>query len=172
MIAVEAESLTGEDRLERLERAARKVLALDLGGRWKWRGYVNGQGSPWLSTTGGGWRVVMQFARLGMTGAQPVFPHLHEGERWPLLVPAKEVPVFEVAPCATSPKDPDVYRPDIKGLRTPMAGYLAEVDAETVLAMVEEIRRLRADRFRPVDEAHDIEPAGLGSGWAHALRKP
>ena len=132
-----------DERLTRLTHTADAVVALGLTGRWRWAGDTKWSG-PWLSTVGGGMRAVLGFRRKGMDSAQPTFPHLREGHSWPLMVKADEVPIFEVCPEATSKTDPRVYRQDIVGLRTPVAQYLAEVDAETVLALVAEVRALRA----------------------------
>lgn len=137
------DDLLNDYRLLRLEVAARKVLALNLGGRWRWRGGLTHGRAPWLSTTGNGWQAVMQFARIGMSGGQPVFPHRPPEQKWSWMVKAAEVPVFEVDRCALDVKDESVYRDDLVGLRTPVAVYMAEADPETVLALVEEIRALR-----------------------------
>ena len=83
--------------------------------------------------------------------AQLTFPHRTDGERWSRLVRADQVPVFEVAPEATSAADPAVYRTQVRGVRNPVATYLAAVDPSTVLALLDRIADLEA-QVRELDK--------------------
>lgn len=76
--------------------------------------------------------------------SQLTFPQRADGERWSRLVRADQMPVFEVAPQATSPEDPAVYRTQVRGVRNPVATYLAAVDPSTVLALLDRIADLEA----------------------------
>lgn len=76
--------------------------------------------------------------------AQLTFPHRSDGDRWSRLVRADQMPVFEVAPEATSAADPAVYRTQVRGVRNPVATYLAAVDPSTVLALLDRIADLEA----------------------------
>lgn len=138
------------DRIERIRSLATQLRDdLNLRGRWGWYGTLGGQrgDGPHLSTQRGGRWHVMRFARLGFGAAQPEFPVLR-GAMWPLVVmsPGAEIPVFEVCPEAASKDDPRVYRTNVTGFRSPVADYLAEVDAETVLALLDRIDELEAAR--------------------------
>ena len=112
-----------------------------LKGRWVWYGW-HGQGrhDVTLCTQQHGMLYIQGFQRCGMNGAQPVFPDGGYG-----MTKAMDVARFEVCPEATDPADPRVYRGTIRGLRNPVAEYMAAVDAETVLALLDEIDRLRAE---------------------------
>lgn len=128
--------------LERLEAAARACRDdLKLVGRWGWFGDIK-HGGAYLATQTGGRRFVMQFARLGMRDGQPVFP-VQDG-KWVHVERGQRLAVYEVAPDATSPDDPRVYRHDVTGFRSPVADFLAACDAETVLALIERVRELEA----------------------------
>jgi hypothetical protein len=63
-----------------------------------------------------------------------------------------QIPVFEVCRDATSSADPRVYRPDVVGFRSAAAEWLAEMDAETVLALVELARRAPMQELRAEGE--------------------
>lgn len=58
---------------------------------------------------------------------------------------ARKLVVYEVAPEATSREDKRVYRADVVGIRHPDAEYLVAANPQTVLALLDEIARLRAD---------------------------
>ncbi|MDN4174700.1 hypothetical protein QWY28_17195 [Nocardioides sp. SOB77] len=120
-----------------------------LRGRWRWSGNLDGHANVFLSTVGGGLMYVLGQTRKGMQSAQPVFPVKDDDSRWAHLAHADEIPVFEVCPTATDRRDPRVYRGDIVGFRSPVADYLAAVDAETVLALLDRIDELEA---RTADE--------------------
>jgi hypothetical protein len=52
------------------------------------------------------------------------------------MVTSEEIPIYAVARDAVSRDDPRVYRDDVVGFRSPVAQWLAELDAETVLDLV------------------------------------
>lgn len=124
---------------------------LGLAGPWRWAGNVDRR-SPYITlcTRDHGRRFVMTFARVGMQGAQPRFPDKGADDNWVTMVDAIEVPVFEVAPDARSVDDRRVYRADITGFRNPVADYLAAVDADTVLGLLDRIAELEAQVNEPV----------------------
>lgn len=76
--------------------------------------------------------------------AQLVFPDPVAGETYTLMRRADQMPVFEVAPTATSADDPRVYRTTVRGVRNPVAEYLAAVDPTTVLGLLDRIAELEA----------------------------
>lgn len=61
---------------------------------------------------------------------------------------AHEIARFEVCPEATSEDDQRVYRHDLDGFRSPVADYLAAFDADTMLALLDELRMHRARAHR------------------------
>ncbi|MEV6226522.1 hypothetical protein AB0L88_01365 [Saccharopolyspora shandongensis] len=63
------------------------------------------------------------------------------------LVPARDQAVFEVAPNATSRKDPAVYRADIAGIRNPDARFIehSRGDVDWLIGEVERLRNLLFD---------------------------
>lgn len=109
----------------------------ELKGSWRWMGSFDNRPNIFLATRNHGRMFVLGFDRAGMQGGQPVFPHKEPDARWGLLTPGKDLQVFEVARDATDRKDPRVYRGDIVGFRTPVAEYLAAVDAETVIDLID-----------------------------------
>lgn len=81
--------------------------------------------------------VVVEYEEYLQRHALITFPSgKHSGMR-----SSAQIPVFEVCRDATSSADPRVYRPDVVGFRSAAAEWLAEVDAETVRALVELARR-------------------------------
>lgn len=134
------------DRFERLRQLAQTVSNdYGLRGRWFWTGWRGqGRSDVQLATARHGQRFVQIFARAGMQGGQPMFPNLSPADQWPLMTRAMDLACFEVCPEATSPDDPRVYRGTIRGLRNPVAEYMAAADADTVLELLGEIDRLRA----------------------------
>jgi hypothetical protein len=58
---------------------------------------------------------------------------------------ARDLAIYEVAPDATSREDPKVYRADVVGIRHPDAAYLAAANPQTVIALLDEIERLRGE---------------------------
>ena len=127
-------------RLRELATTARDTFGLK--GRWGWFG-AHGQAFE-LATQRHGRTFVMQFGRMGMSSGQPIFPAKAEGEKWSIMTPAADMVRFEVCHEATSKDDPRVYRKQIDGIKNPVAEYLAAVDAETVLGLLDEIDALRA----------------------------
>ena len=124
-----------EQRLERLRALATTLTSLGLVGRWGWFGQ---DATPYLSTRGGGRQIV-----LTLTGQARVRTPASDGGPCIMRTP-REIPVYEVAPDATSARDTRVYRRDVIGMRTPVAEWLAECDPDTVLALLVEVTRLRA----------------------------
>ena len=123
------------DRLARLhELAERLVGEYDLGGRWGWYGQYK---APYLSTRARGRQTV-----LALTAQSRI--RTVEADGIATMATPVDVPVFEVCPEATSAADRRVYRKDIVGLRTPVADWLAEVDPETVAALIAEVLAHRA----------------------------
>lgn len=163
-----------QDHIDRLRNLAEIVLGehYRLRGRWHWSGW-NGQGRKDvdLRTTTCGGRFIMCFERAGMQGGQPTFPQAFPGDRWPLMTKAMDMTRFEVCPDATDPKDPRVYRGTVRGLRNPVAEYVAAADAETVLGLIAEVDRLRALVGEPavsvpaeVAQSGRVETVTVGSG--------
>jgi hypothetical protein len=64
-----------------------------------------------------------------------------------LLIEARKLAVFEVAPNATDREDPAVYRADITGIRHPDAAFIAasREDVRRLLRVVEAVRDLCRD---------------------------
>lgn len=87
-------------------------------GPWAWFG--NTKHDFYLATTHSGRLYVMGFHRKGMSGAQPWFrgPKGH-------MVPASQMPIFEVCREAENAEDERVYRHDIVGFRSPDAHLIA-----------------------------------------------
>lgn len=123
-----------EQRLERLRALATTLTSLGLVGRWGWFGQDT---SPYLSTRTHGRQIV-----LGLTGQVVVRTPAPAGGPCIMRKP-REIPVYEVAPDAMSARDTRVYRRDVIGMRTPVAEWLAECDPDTVLALLDEVTRLR-----------------------------
>lgn len=63
-----------------------------------------------------------------------------------MCVNAREHVVYEVAPTATRRDDPKVYRADIVGIRHPDAEHIAKASPATVLALLDRIESLEAER--------------------------
>jgi hypothetical protein len=116
----------------------RKREAAATKGPWGWTGNLK---TRWveLSTLHSGRLGVMRFERWGMTGAQPVF--LDPDTVFPgtmlgsTRIKASDVPIFEVAPHATSADDIRVYRSDILGLRHPDATFMAAARTDVPLLL-------------------------------------
>jgi hypothetical protein len=60
-----------------------------------------------------------------------------------MCVSARDLAVYEVAPLATTREDDRVYRADVSDIRHPDAAYIATFDPPTVLALIDEIEKLR-----------------------------
>ena len=96
-----------------------------LNGQWGWYG----QAPHTLQLSTSAHYGVMGFDRMGMSSGQPRFP-----------VKSMTHPTTTVWRKATE----IVGRRYINGIETPVADYLAAVNAETVLALVDEVDALRA----------------------------
>lgn len=114
--------------------AIRQRAAAATRGPWAWDGWHSSQ-SIALVTQHSGMIYVMSFKRWGMQNAQPVF---NTGK---MLVPASELPIFAVAPDATSVDDPRVYRSTLSGIRHPDATFIAHSrqDVDDLLAYIDEL---------------------------------
>lgn len=138
-------------------------------GPWRWFGNIK-SGGPYLASRRWGQQYVMGFQRLGMSGAQPTFAY-REGPdkshgtrhlRWEddgaprdvRIGSGKELAIYEVAPDATSPDDPRVYRHDVVGFRSPDAEFIAHsrADVDALLAEVDRLTGLLA--------RHGVDPTG------------
>lgn len=117
--------------------AIRQRAAAAMPGPWFWWGNVDVQN---ISLVGrrdrrAGVMTVMDFARWGMRGAQPLFCD----ERGLLIEASVDpMPVYQVCPSATSRHDPRVYRGDFLELRHPDAEFIAHArqDIDDLLAYV------------------------------------
>ena len=105
-------------------------------GPWRWRGNIDNR-QIWLQTPRMYGMTIMDFERWGMQQAVPRFAV--DG----LMYKADGMVVYEVAPNATTRKDPSVYRADITAIRHPDAEFIAASRAD-VDWLVAEIERLRA----------------------------
>ncbi|HEY9354520.1 MAG TPA: hypothetical protein VIP28_14755 [Nocardioides sp.] len=109
-------------------------------GPWHWSGNTKTNQvylARWVK--GMGRVTVMAFSRWGMQGAQPQFI---DNPADPFFVQdASKMPVYEVAPNATSGKDPKVYRHDLIGIRHPDAVAIAAAPGD-VAALLAEVDRL------------------------------
>jgi hypothetical protein len=83
---------------------------------------------------------VMDFVRWGMQAAQPRFLNPADDGSW--MFKASDMPIYQVAPDATSRDDRRVYRADIIGIRHPDAEFIAHArqDVDDLLALVDELQ--------------------------------
>lgn len=149
--AVTADPLAVLEEIRQRERAATP-------GPWGWYGNADTQDIA-LATRKFGRCWVMRFTRWGMRNAQPLFA---EGRKWGpcreypdetiitphgRMTPAKDLPVFEVAPAAVSRDDERVYRGDLVGVRNPDAEFIAAArdDVARLLRVAETLRNLCRD---------------------------
>lgn len=133
-------------------------------GPWKWFGNTDVR-DVYLATARWGRLYVMGFRRWGMNGAQPMFAH---GRKFDpdnrdesiggVMQPASALARYEVAPSATNRSDPEVYRADLNGLKTPDAEFIAHSRAD-VEWLVSEVERLRALLPEPEAE-HAVDCQG------------
>jgi len=121
-------------------------------GPWRWFGSLDTQ-DIYLATVNRGRIYVMGFQRWGMRNAQPVF-----GERGPdaagIMVPVKEIPVFEVCPACTDPTDRRVYRKDLVALRNPDAELIAH-SWEDIDVLLRRVRALEAELAAAREVCHE-----------------
>jgi hypothetical protein len=145
----------------------RKLLDAATGRPWSWRGNVDARdirlGGYAEPTSEDGKRrrwgtTVLRFARWGMSSARPRF-NVDD-----LMRDGEEFAVFEVAPNATSRKDPQVYRGDIVDLRHPDAQLIVAAvnNLDALLNAADERDRLRVELEQARAEA---EAANGQSGW-------
>lgn len=97
---------------------------------WNWWGYV--KGPTYLATDHHGRLYIMGFRRQGMNGAQPTFAHWPDGEESSRIVDGQDLAVREVP-----------YRDDITGFDNPFARWIAAASPQAVLALYDEIDRLK-----------------------------
>lgn len=91
-------------------------------GPWRWAGNTRSQDIR-LVTRDRGRVFVMGFRRWGMHLAQPEFQVMRDGSGY--MIPASDLPIYEVCPDATTADDRRVYRQDIIGIRNPDAEFIA-----------------------------------------------
>ena len=136
------------DALEAVALAAYdRVPYRDGTGGWHWAGNVEGSYprlalSAWVS--GYGRCTVMDFERWGMQSAGPRFP-----DDAMMMDDARDFVTFEVGRRGVigmrgAKADGSVYRYDVEGIAHPIPEFIAAADPKTVLALIAEIRRLRA----------------------------
>jgi hypothetical protein len=116
-------------------------------GPWGWYGNTDTQDIH-LATRRFGRSFVMRFGRWGVRNAQPLFA---EGREWGpdprypdeteirphgRMTPAKDLPVFEVAPGALSRGDQRVYRADLIGIRNPDAEFIAHSREDVSISLL------------------------------------
>lgn len=104
-------------------------------GPWGWFGNIK-HGGPYLATRHGGRVFVMQFARLGMRDAQPVFQHRGDPEvppGWGIMVKGADLAIYEAD-----------HRADIKGFDNPDAEFIAH-SRQDVADLLDEVDRLREE---------------------------
>lgn len=162
-----------KERLDGIRGLARTLVdRYGLKGPWRWIGHPDGsRPNLYLATAEHGQVYVMGFERAGMSGAQPSFPVVPRGETWGFMRKAAEIPVFEVCRAATSKDDPRVYRTDVVSFRSPAAQWLAEIDPETVLALLDQMETARRLLGNLVDELRtapgEVDPSTFSRalGW-------
>lgn len=134
------------DQLEKLATAAYSAVPYREGTGWHWSGHGEG-GSPAVRLSA--WRpgygrcTVMDFDRWGMQGAQPRFPDDILAMR-----DARDLLTFEVGNrvgVTAAHADPSVYRYDVAGIAHPIPTYIAAAHPAAVLALITELRALRAE---------------------------
>lgn len=138
--------------------AIRERAAQATPGPWGWFGNTDVH-TAYLATKRFGRMYVMGFRRWGLQGAQPVFttgrawkPNPDSGADFAATGYVKDgsqLARYEVAPDATSRRDPRVYRADLTGFKNPDAEFIAHArqDVDDLLALVD---RLQAE----LAEAH------------------
>ena len=135
------------DQLEKLATSAYSAVPYREGTGWHWSGHGDG-GSPAVRLSA--WRAgygrctVMDFDRWGMQGAQPRFPDDILAMR-----DARDLLTFEVGSrsiigVTAAHADPSVYRFDVDGIAHPIPEYIAAAHPQVVLALIAEVRELRA----------------------------
>ena len=121
-------------------------------GPWGWFGNTEVR-HIYLATKQWGRQIVMDFGRWGMQSAQPRFvtgrkvtsnPQGMRDFTCGLMTDADDLARYEVAPNATSRKDPEVYRADITGFRSDDATFIehSRADVEWLIGEVERLRAL------------------------------
>jgi hypothetical protein len=95
----------------------------------------------------------------------PAFAVREPDSPWTTIRPASGIPIFSVCPDATSALDPRVYRDDVCGFRSPVAELAAALDAETVLALLEDRYEVRSVLGALVS-ALDRDPAKVADSMA------
>lgn len=116
-------------KIEEIRERAANATA----GPWMWYGCYENQNIT-LCTKDDGMLYVMDFVRWGMQNAQPRFQASG-------MTPTKDLPIFQVAPDATSIDDPRVYRGTMIGIRHPDAEFIAHSrqDIDDLLAYIDEL---------------------------------
>ena len=131
-----------------LADAAYGLLPYREGTGWHWAGDVSA-GYPRLALSawvaGYGRCTVMDFDRWGMQSAGPRFP-----DAAMMMQDARNLATFEVGRRGVvgidaAKADDSVYRYDVDGVAHPIPEFIAAANPTTVMALLDEIDRLRAD---------------------------
>lgn len=136
------------EALESIAKDAYDLVPYRDGTGWHWSGNVEGSYprlalSAWVS--GYGRCTVMDFERWGMQSAGPRFP-----DDAMMMGDARDFVTFEVGRRGvvgqrSARADGSVYRYDVEGIAHPIPKFIAAADPKTVLALIAEIRALRAE---------------------------
>ncbi|ARC56018.1 hypothetical protein AS850_02885 [Frondihabitans sp. 762G35] len=120
-------------------------------GPWHWAGNTKNH-HTYLATWIPGWGrcSIMDFTRAGMHGAEPRFMQTDDV----FMIRGRDLAIYEVAPTATTPDDPRVYRHDIIGYRHPTAEFIAHSreDIDTLLAEIDRLTTALAEAERAAME--------------------
>lgn len=115
-------------------------------GPWGWFGNIK-HGGPYLATQHGGRVFVMQFARLGMRDAQPVFQVRDDPDHpdWGHMVKGADLAIYEAD-----------HRDDIKGFDNPDAEFIAHSreDVADLLTEVDRLRQCVGDALWALEDPH------------------
>jgi hypothetical protein len=126
----------------------RKVAEAATPGPWRWGGWL--KGPMYLCTVDRGRRFVMQFDRLGMRDAQPVFQQYDVDGKSLGMVQARELAVRE--------RD---YRDDIIDIDNPDARFMAAADPTVVLALLDVAEAAEAHYHHVTDEWERVNAGPL-----------
>ena len=134
------------DQLERLATAAYNSVPYREDTGWHWSGHGD-SGYPAVRLSawreGHGRCTVMDFDQWGMQGAQPRFPDgLAMRDARDLLT--FEVGALGVVGVDAAKRDPSVYRYDVDNIAHPIPEYIAACHPKVVLALIAEVREMRA----------------------------
>lgn len=147
------------DQLEATAKAAYEVIPYRESTHWHWSGDTSG-GYPRLTLSawvqGHGRCTLMDFTRWGMQSAGPRFP-----DAAMMMQDARTRVTFEVGQRGVvgqkaAELDPSVYRYDVTGVSHPVAEHITAADPATILALIAEVRRMRADWLREATSRDEL----------------